>query len=94
MNTKLGIITLSAIVVVATQALSGCAQFQDSFGELRGSELSRTDSPVAPADSVTTDHPSFDGIDPRNTENTPPARQRDFTLAGIRFGFGDGAVTQ
>jgi hypothetical protein len=79
---KLVFVALSAI------ALMGCAQFEDSFGELRNPESSWTASRSNSEDSARSDDHS-DHASNRIGDATSANASRSFTIGGIRVAIAD-----
>src|ERR1700680_3290255 len=90
MTLKLVFISLCAI------GLMGCAQFEDSFGELRGGpeSLSRTAYGSDSQESTRPDALSEQGSNSERGNAPSVAGARSFTLAGIRVQLADTAPVQ
>ena len=88
---RFALISPLAIVAIALVALTGCAQFEDSFGELqRPQSPSRT---AASFDSQDSTLASANYGSSRETRDTPSVdRERSFTVGGIRVELADGQV--
>jgi hypothetical protein len=88
MASKLMIVCLSALFGVATANLAGCANFENSFGELGWSD-------DQPAELDTTGQKrsnDFSETEP-NLEKTP-YNERKYSLEGLQVELSPGAVTQ
>lgn len=90
---KVLVVSLCTMLGVATLNLSGCAQFEDSFGELRGSDNQYGDVGKPPHDNLvrTYDRPSGESSGKRRGQ---PDNERSYSIAGVRFELDPGAVTQ
>ena len=88
MASKFMILCLSVVLGVATANLAGCANFENSFGELRWSEDQS-------AELDTSEHKqSNDFLEPEPNFEKTPCNKRKFSLAGLPVELNPGAITQ
>jgi hypothetical protein len=87
---KLMVVSVCAMLGAASLNLTGCAQFQNSFGELRGPVR-----PATPAISQHSDPPRSNEIsdDPSYAE-TAGDSEWSYSLSGLRLELAHGVVTQ
>ena len=88
---KLMVVSLSVMVGAATLSLIGCAQFEDSFGELRGPvEQSSTPTISQYRDPARSNKLSDDASYVETTRDS----KWSYSLSGLRLELALGAVTQ
>jgi hypothetical protein len=88
MASKLIIVCFSTVLGVVTANLAGCANFENSFGELRWSD----DQSAEINSSGHKQSNDFSQAEP-NFEKTP-YNERKYSLAGLPVELSPGAVTQ
>jgi hypothetical protein len=71
----------SIIVAVAICALTGCAQFQNSFGEITDADSSRSQYALTSPDSA-------------SKNSSAPGSERGFTYRGVRLQMSDGELPE
>jgi hypothetical protein len=85
MRFKYSAIYRSALIGFAIFALAGCAQFQDSFGEITNPDNHPDEyAAISPEVALSQDKPN-------PSDNSS---QRSFTFRGIKVEMNDGEVTQ
>jgi hypothetical protein len=88
---KLMVVTLSAMLGAATLSLTGCAQFEDSFGELRGPVKQSAMPTISQySDPARSNKRSEDASYAETTGDT----EWSYSLSGLRLELAPGAVTQ
>ena len=88
---KLMVVTLSAMLGAATLSLTGCAQFEDSFGELRGPvKQSATPTISQDIDPARSNKLSDDASYAETTGDS----EWSYSLSGLRLQLAPGVVTQ
>ena len=91
MVSKLMVFSLSAMLGAATLSLTGCAQFEDSFGELRGPvKQSATATISQHRDPARSNKLSDDASYAATTGDS----EWSYSLSGLRLELAPGVITQ
>lgn len=90
MVSKLIVVSLSAMLGAATLSLTGCAQFEDAFGELRPLKQSATPTISQHSDPAGSNEFS----DNASYNETRGDSEWSYSLSGLRLELAPGVVTQ
>lgn len=94
MRSTRSVISRSVIVglAIASLGLAGCAQFQDSFGEITGADGPQSE--YASANSSTDEHADQPDNDKQRSQVSDPLGQRSFTYGDIQIGMIHGELAE
>jgi hypothetical protein len=93
MGHKLTVVSVSMTFSVAIFNLAGCANFEDSFGELRGPDRQFGNVERPSRDNLERSHDRPDTESYRES-SIQRVDQRSYSIAGVPFELDPGAVTQ
>jgi hypothetical protein len=98
MASKLVIILLCPIVGIVALTLTGCAQFEDSFGELWGPQNQSSTAYASKSSTAQVFNGSNDssdsGSDIANANTLSPYNEQSYTFEGLRVELATGRVTK
>ena len=92
MTSKLMAGCLCAMLSIATLSLNGCAQFEDSFGELRPDNQAATVDTSRSDDSKRSSDRDYSRPFRETTDNV--SNERSYSLEGVQLELEPGRVTQ
>ena len=90
---KLMVVSVCMMLSVAALNLTGCAQFEDSFGQLRGPDNQSANVVASPNDdSLRSNDRRYRG--PYSERTGAPSNEGSYSLAGLQVELNPGKATQ